>query len=176
MDSTLPRPAANERREPVTCGIPWPRGVLNDLDDLRLHNEQGRPIPLQVRALDRWPDGSVRWSLLDWQADIRGAAVYRLNIATASRGRQPPEMAAGPRLQAETRPGEVVVDTGVSSLPPCGRRGHFLSLPSSRAAWKSWTLGGRGSTLEDEGGRVYSLLIRRLVIEESGAAADGGAG
>ena len=44
------------RREPVTCGIPWPRGALRDPAGLVLRCEQGRRVPLQARILESWPD------------------------------------------------------------------------------------------------------------------------
>src|SRR5215472_9064178 len=81
VDILVPtKPPVPRRREPVTCGLPWPRAVLRDQSHLRLADVNGRPFPFQSRVLDRWPDGSVRWLLLDWQADILDSAVYRLTM------------------------------------------------------------------------------------------------
>src|ERR1700722_9642419 len=68
-------------REPVTCGLPCPPQWLSDPSRLLLRDANGNPVPLQTRVLDRWPDGSVRWLLLDWQATVHRSAVYRLNRA-----------------------------------------------------------------------------------------------
>src|SRR5712664_937192 len=68
-------------REPVTCGIPWPKGMLHDPNYLVLRDEKGDSVPLQTRILDRWPEGSVRWLLLDWQATVNGDARVRLSIS-----------------------------------------------------------------------------------------------
>src|SRR5690348_10086941 len=94
VEFTVAAAEPERRGEPVTCGIPWPRGLLQDTANLRLSEGVGRRLPLQARALDRWPDGSVRWSLLDWQADVRGAAKYRLTVATD----RSEAAADGPRL------------------------------------------------------------------------------
>jgi hypothetical protein len=67
--------------EPVTCGVPWPRGKLREDSCLILRDDGGEQVPLQTRILDRWPDGSVRWLLLDWQASVRGPAHYRLGVS-----------------------------------------------------------------------------------------------
>jgi hypothetical protein len=69
------------RGEPVTVGLPWPRGAITDENCFRLigPNVEGqlpagspstvdREQPLQTKVLDRWPDGSVRWCLFDFLA------------------------------------------------------------------------------------------------------------
>src|SRR5882724_1498236 len=90
---------------PVTCGIPWPRGALHDLSRLALRDARERRIPLQARVLDRWPDGSVRWVLLDWHAEVE-AAPYRLGVADYEP--LPPQYAV--RVQANGT--AVTVETG----------------------------------------------------------------
>ncbi len=73
---------ALRRREPVRCGIPWPQGALSAGTHLALRDREGRSRPVQARVLDRWPDGSARWTLLDWLADT-AAAPYALDVASA---------------------------------------------------------------------------------------------
>ena len=51
---------------PVTSGIPLGRGALRDPDRVALFDGQGKPLPLQTEVLTRWPDGSIRWLLLDF--------------------------------------------------------------------------------------------------------------
>ena len=65
---------------PVTRGVPLPPGAVRAPDDLRLEDAQGRAVPLQCRPLCSWPDGSMKWVLVDFQADIAagGEAVYYL--------------------------------------------------------------------------------------------------
>src|SRR6266851_192482 len=72
---------AIRHREPVTCGIPWPKGMLHEPYSLVLRDQNANEIPVQARTLDRWPDGSVRWVLLDWQATVNGDARLRLEIS-----------------------------------------------------------------------------------------------
>ena len=55
---------------PVTSGIPLAAGELADAETTALFDEHGREVPLQTEALARWPDGSVRWLLLDFQVDL----------------------------------------------------------------------------------------------------------
>jgi len=71
-----------ERRgEPVTVGVPRPRGVLRDAENLACIGPHGG-VPLQTEVLERWPDGSVRWVLCDVLMDSQGngATGYRLIV------------------------------------------------------------------------------------------------
>jgi len=45
---------------PVARGVPFPKGALLSCDRLRLLDDAGREIPLQVKRLSAWPDGSLR--------------------------------------------------------------------------------------------------------------------
>ena len=63
--------------EPVTCGVPFPKGLLFDDQTLGMFDEARQQVPLQTRVLDKWSDGSVRWVLCDWQATSR---VYRVRL------------------------------------------------------------------------------------------------
>ena len=72
-----------ERRgEPVTVGVPWPRGVLRDAEYLACIGPDGE-VPLQTEVLERWPDGSVRWVLCDTLLNTKGngATGYRLKLS-----------------------------------------------------------------------------------------------
>lgn len=69
--------SATVRGLPQTLGIPFPRGVLRDTRHLRLVDDQGKEIPIQVRETARWSRyGSVRWVLLDFVANLEGEGRY----------------------------------------------------------------------------------------------------
>lgn len=64
---------------PATIGMPFGRGRLAQVEDLRLFDAQGKPVPLQAELFSRWPDGSVKWSVLSFLADTGSQpAKYRL--------------------------------------------------------------------------------------------------
>ncbi len=52
---------------PVTCGVPFPKGELGSKRNVMLSDGAGRTVPLQSEVTCRWPDGSVRWLLLDFR-------------------------------------------------------------------------------------------------------------
>ena len=155
---------SNRRLEPVTCGVPWPRGALFDAGRLELWDAQGQPVPLQVRILDRWPDGSARWTLLDWQASVQGSASFILR-AGAGDTVQPP---AGPRVQvAAEETGAVRINTAVA---------EFQLRPGDAFPFQAVLVGGVAAidsertrfTVEDGSGHLYRPRIHRLHVEEAG--------
>ena len=70
VDLLLWEPSGVTRPQwPVTQGVPFPAGLLPGADGLWL-TDGDRPIPLDARVTCRWPDGAVRWLLVDFQTDI----------------------------------------------------------------------------------------------------------
>ncbi|MBT4504225.1 MAG: hypothetical protein HOC74_41245, partial [Gemmatimonadetes bacterium] len=55
---------------PVTMGVPFPQGALASPENLRIEASD-QQIPLQTRTMLTWPDGSVKWVLLDFQTDLK---------------------------------------------------------------------------------------------------------
>jgi hypothetical protein len=95
--------------QPVTLGVPFPRGLLADPAQLALVNPEGRELPLQTRPLARWPDGSVKWLLLDFVTP----GGYGWSLQTV------PGRTAGPsssRLAVSEEAGGPVVKTGVAEF------------------------------------------------------------
>ncbi len=62
--------STSRRGEPVTIGVPMPRGLQHSTSSWWVRGHDGRLIPAQFKVLDRWSDGSVRWALADFQADV----------------------------------------------------------------------------------------------------------
>ncbi|MBM83459.1 MAG: hypothetical protein CMJ78_23110 [Planctomycetaceae bacterium] len=67
-------------RWPITSGIPLHRGVLFDAEATTLVSAEGDEIPLQTEALSRWPDGSIRWLLLDFQATFGASQTRKFSL------------------------------------------------------------------------------------------------
>lgn len=130
---TLPEPGKSPRNGwPATVGIPFARGALGSVNDLRLATVDGQPVTLQADVFSRWPDGSVKWATVSFLADTTrdNRPGYRLEVVSGGGG--PP--AAEPLLQ--------VTPTS---------RGCQL-----RTAWANLDLDGRTSLeVVDGEGRVW---------------------
>lgn len=78
------RTGVSRINEPVTCGIPFPKGLLSSDQAVSLSQ-----LPLtQFKSLDNWNDGSVKWLLVDFQANI-GANEEKTYYLTDGSGNTP---------------------------------------------------------------------------------------
>jgi hypothetical protein len=138
---------------PVSGGVPLPRGALRDPHGVWLADPDGRPTTVQTQALERWPDGSVRWLLLDFRADVDrdGERTFSLRQGAASKA------AAGPAIKASDRDGARTFDTGPVQI----------AVPSNGAALLDGVRAGATPLL----GRV-ALPARDVGTVEAPAPAD----
>lgn len=61
-------PTQARASEPLTFGVPLPKGALTTPDQLSLTQANSAdPWPLQAEATAHWPDGSIRWLLVHTQ-------------------------------------------------------------------------------------------------------------
>jgi len=64
-------PAGLERvNEPVTFGLPLPKGRIADTSNLGLQDEAGGPLAAAFTPLVRWNDSSLMWLLCDAQVSL----------------------------------------------------------------------------------------------------------
>ncbi len=58
---------------PMTTGVPFPRGALEDESNVRLVDEHGKVVALQTKITARWSRfGTIKWLLCDFTADLDG--------------------------------------------------------------------------------------------------------
>lgn len=158
-----PRVGTPRRREPVTCGLPWPPGRLRDESRLRLTDTMSRPYPLQARVLDHWPDGSIRWCLLDWILETDGGG-FELRLAD---GTDPPRSEMPLEVELLDGGRAASVDTGVARF----RLGVGTEFPFEQAvvAGRSALDPARsGLSAVDAEGLRYRLSVERIELLEPG--------
>ena len=114
VELTAIEPGGQDRKHfPLTVGVPFPRGGLAEGEAVAIRNEGGTLQPLQSRVLERHPDGSTRWLLLDYQADLAPFGVSRNTLVIGSKG---PDAPAGARIDTTEQGTTLVVDNGVLKL------------------------------------------------------------
>ena len=70
IELAVAEPTGNARHGwPATIGIPFAKGRVAKVDDLRLFDGEGEPVMLQTECFCRWPDGSVKWATVSFLAD-----------------------------------------------------------------------------------------------------------
>lgn len=159
------RPGLRAKAFPLTTGVPLPAGVLSEPRRAELRDAVGRLLPLQTRGLSHWPDGSIAWLLLDFQAAV-GTAEQALELCC---GTGVTELPDGPSLATAMGDG-VRIETGALQV----ELGLGLPLPIGRV-WRAgehltggW--GEAGVLLRAANGRVFRSAggIEAVQIEENG--------
>ena len=173
---------ANEIRVPrsgewLCRGIPFPQGILADPGNLILKDQTGRVLPLGTEPMARWPDGTVKWALLQFPVDFdrNGRKTYSLNWVD-----EKPEPDAGPRISLTKTAAGLEVDNGVLSfvLPGSGqaflagcRRGNRECIRSVTAEIEDDTGVTFVSHLEGEP-RIERITGKMLVVSRRGVHRD----
>ncbi|MCY3738664.1 MAG: hypothetical protein OXG13_19860 [Gemmatimonadaceae bacterium] len=57
---------------PMRVGVPFARGAFPEGGGIALSDALGRRLDTQTKVMGTWPDGSVRWLLVDFQSDVVG--------------------------------------------------------------------------------------------------------
>ena len=112
---------------PVTSGIPMGRGAIRDPASVALVDAQGKPLPLQTEVLTRWPDGSIRWLLIDFPIDLAAneSSVLKLRYGKdVVADSQQPRGAARVRIHETDE--DVTLDTGTLRLDVSKKRFRLL--------------------------------------------------
>ena len=89
FSSRLKRPHV----QPTTFGVPLARGFLRDADAIEIRDADDHRTPAQCEPLASWPDGSIRWLLVDavvsFGADGRGKITLQ-RVAARPTSSSPP--------------------------------------------------------------------------------------
>jgi hypothetical protein len=103
------REAVARSGQPVTSGLPFAQGALVGISKVRLL-KGGAEVPAQFKCSALWPDKSVRWLQIDFQADLpaSGTAAFVLRTGRA------PKPVQGIAVTQPT--GRIVVDTGAATF------------------------------------------------------------
>ena len=153
-------------REPVRLGVPLPRGYLHDSSHLRLKDSSGDLLPLQVRPLAFWPDGTIKWALLDFFATVPEKSQSTSYVVGG--GRQDRRLSdVMPGVVLEDQKDIFVVDTGSAVFTiPRDRVAPFISVMIGRTQ----ILSDKGSEIQlrDIKGRTCSARMDTFVPEERG--------
>ena len=154
-------PPLERHGEPVSIGVACPRGAVSVAERWGLTGQRGRATAVQTTVLDRWSDGSVRWLLAEFQADVLPGVPSYYALAPDEAGE--PESASITVEQA----GEVVrIDTGAVIVDVPRSSPGFIA---AAAVDGEPLLQAASITAEDDRGSRYVFSGRRVSIERSGS-------
>lgn len=148
---------------PVTVGVPFSRGRVQPATPLTLLDPKGRETGFDSRVASTWDDGSVRWLLLDFNANVPadGHVFYRLKSGK-------PKMEMPPQL-LKSEGDTLTFNNGAQSwswhsspdaeaLGPL--RGDGLWWTNQKGVRYRFRLEGEGSGLVIERNGSYRAVVR----------------
>jgi hypothetical protein len=163
--------AGVERQEaPTTFGFPLPLGGVYDLEHFRLSAPTGEEVPAQFTATSFWPDGSLKWVLIDLTDRFQAGEkrTYALDFGSEVQRKVPPPQRG---VVVEENDDIIAVTTG----PLCahiGKKAFRLFdgvwVGGERVAFS----GAEGVGLIDEHGRLFTTSARppeSVRVEEVGS-------
>ena len=96
-------------QEPVTCGIPFPRGAMSQVEQFALHDGAAE-VYCQKSVTGRWDDGSIRWLLVHCLLDLPGGSGKSFRFTVEDQARDP--VAPPAALTLADGDEAVLLDTG----------------------------------------------------------------
>ena len=153
-------PPFERRGEPVAVGISCPRGSVSRSERWGLTDQRGRQTPVQTTVLDRWGDGSVRWLLAEFHADVDAGIDSCYALAPDGMTDLP-----GATISIEHAGETLRVWTGVAAIdvPRSGHAFFSAAQVDGRSLLESTAV-----VAEDAAGTRYQLSIHRTVVERAG--------
>jgi PcRGLX-like N-terminal RIFT barrel domain len=153
-------------REPVRLGVPLAVGACVDASHATLLAPSGQEHALQARALDWWPDRSIRWLLIDFQADHDGSSTpveYQLQCGPA----RAVERTAQPDVAVVREQDALIVDTGAARFR-LRSQGRFPFERVMVAGEPAIDPARTGLRLETSAAQPCEIYATRIELEESG--------
>jgi hypothetical protein len=156
--------------EPVTFGVPLPKGLLTDTAKLRLIGPEGKPVAADFRVVNRWWNdaatqvASIQWVHCDFfaSAPARGRTVYRLR-STDEEGPAPPAKLevtpVGDDVSVSTGPLRFTVHRKGPLLDGPGLRDTDFLLRSDERVYKLSTWAGSDLTVEEQ--TPFKVVLKR---------------
>jgi hypothetical protein len=137
---------------------------VREPSDLRLADGEGVQQPLQAEATDRWPDGSVRWALLDFRATVPSGREARFALREDHRAEAPSPDAP---VQVRSTERGIFVDTGPAQFVI--DRDRFAPLHSARVGGMEVLDPARtGWSCRDDSGREWTPAVASVQVEPAG--------
>ncbi|GAT34427.1 hypothetical protein TSACC_22852 [Terrimicrobium sacchariphilum] len=158
------------REASVRFGFPLPKGAIFEKAGARFSDAKGSPLPAQFTVTSRWPDGSIRWLLIESRIKIEAneSATSYVSFAEKADGKSTDNTLTlsqdDKTLQISTGAVTVTIDKTHFNLIAKA----FGSSEKVPSAWKS---DASGITLTATDGTAYStaaLPPESIAVEESG--------
>jgi len=151
-------------REPVSLGVPFAEGAITHAAKLGVVDDSGEPIPCQATPLAIWPDGSLRWVLIDFLVTTDESTSTSVTV-TADGASTAVSANTGLTLQKSGEGYRVLTGTTLFTIDGVDL-GPFADAQVSGSGTP--LASGSEVLVRDGEDKVYQPRIRQLSVEASG--------
>ena len=153
----------DRKAEPISLGIPFAQGQLSEPKNFGIQNN-GAAIAVQTDITGHWDDGSVKWLMTQFFADLPGNRTHNLTFACDGTIPNPdPTHTVTVTNSADT----CTIDTGVLTVQLGKGTDLFRSVLINGNEWFDANTFS-GFTIVDENNNSYDNEIQEIDILESG--------
>jgi hypothetical protein len=149
--------------EPISLGIPFAQGQLKAVRDFGIQND-GIGVSTQADVTGRWDDGSIKWLIAHFEADLPGNRAHDLTFVCDGSAATP--MADLAVSVFEQREG-VEIDTGVLHVTLGTGVDWFRSVKVNGQAWFGSDAFSSFEIVDDLGNR-FAADVSAIEVVESG--------
>lgn len=172
----LQESAGTDRNAAVRCGVPFAKGEFFRMPgQLQLFTPDGKNIPCQISAVGFWPDGSVKWALLQFHADLKAGKSVTYTLENRPQNPLP----AKDQLKITESTGEITITTGPLQAVIDKQKFNLLksvAIDGNRngkfeAAEKRGAFAPEGVKIRNEKGQVFAAANsapEKITFEEKG--------
>ncbi|PTX98818.1 hypothetical protein DB345_03615 [Spartobacteria bacterium LR76] len=167
---TFTEEAGVGREAGVRFGFPLPQGAIFKKDGARFSNAEGSPLPAQFTVTSRWPDGSIRWLLIESRVKVEAKEAVTGYVSFAKKAPAQPKDNPLTLTQDDKT---LQVSTGAVTVTIDKTRFNLIAkaVGASDKAEPAWQSDANGITLTAIDGTAYStsaLPPESVAVEESG--------
>lgn len=150
-------------QEPISVGIPFPQALMSDVSSLVLLDAREEPIPLQTQILSTWVDGSAKWILVEFFANLEPFQCQEFFLKVLNQ----PETSPISSLVVHQSHQEFKIDTGSIQF----RLGSHTFNPMfyiEKPGRGERELSGPSVVLLNEDGQALEPILSNILLESHG--------
>jgi len=151
-------------KEPLRLGVPFAKSAVFDETELRVVDKSGSLLPFQAKVLERWPNRSLKWVLVESMVDLEAGAQEQIfvDVRSEEEASSIPErgltlVEEGDRLTVDTGKAVFILscsDQLIDAVEYESRPLHLANTPQIN--------------LLDQAGERFSIKQPELQVEEKG--------
>lgn len=150
--------------EPCVLAFPIEKSKLFYPEQISIQNEKKEEVSCQVKVTSRWEDGSIRWLLCRFFADLPANQGVSYTLEWKEK-KEKEEIKK--ELAWIDKNGKICIDTGELKIKLGGEeKGIFEEITFQKSCYKRKEL--LGPILRDKAGKTYELFINNWKITENG--------